>query len=228
MRFNSLALDICKGQHMTMSWRLASRLSVITLALLVVLVVALFSLRNNSSGATTTPASTSVSNLQGTNLGGTHAPDFLLMDQYGKTISLSQFKGKPVVLTFLYTHCPDVCPLTAEKIHTTMQSLGSGAQNVAVVAVSMDPKGDTATTTQNFATVHKLGNYFYYLIGTHNELAPVWASYSVDAQAATSSGVVNHSSAIYVIDKQGNERALLDNNFTPGQLASDLKTLLGE
>jgi protein SCO1 len=213
---------------MTMSWRLASRLSVITLALLVVLVVALFSLRNNSSGATTTSTTANQTNLQGTNLGGTPAPDFLLKDQYGKTISLSQFKGKPVVLTFLYTHCPDVCPLTAEKIHTTMQSLGNSTQNVAVVAVSMDPKGDTAATTQNFASVHKLGNYFYYLIGTHNELAPVWASYSVDAEAATSSGVVNHSSAIYVIDKQGNERALLDNNFTPTQLASDLKTLLGE
>ena len=211
-----------------MSWRLASRLSVITLALLVVLVVALFSLRNNSSGATTTSTTTNQTNLQGTNLGGTPAPDFLLKDQYGKTISLSQFKGKPVVLTFLYTHCPDVCPLTAEKIHTTMQSLVNTTQNVAVVAVSMDPKGDTAATTQNFASVHKLGNYFYYLIGTHNELAPVWASYSVDAEAATSSGVVNHSSAIYVIDKQGNERALLDNNFTPAQLASDLKALLGE
>ena len=78
----------------------------------------------------------------------------------------------------------------------------------------MDPKGDTAAAAQNFASVHKLGDYFYYLIGTHNQLAPVWASYSVDAQAATSSGVVNHSSAIYVIDKQGNERALLDNGFT--------------
>ncbi len=213
---------------MTMSWRLASRLSVISLALLVVVVVALFSLRNNSSGAATTPTSTSTTNLQGTNLGSTPAPEIVLKDQYGNTISLSQFKGKPVVLTFLYTHCPDVCPLTAEKIHTTMQSLGNSAQNVAVVAVSMDPKGDTAATTQNFASVHKLGNYFYYLIGTHNQLAPVWASYSVDAQAATSSGVVNHSSAIYVIDKQGNERALLDNSFSPNQLATDLKTLLGE
>jgi len=213
---------------MTMSWRLASRLSVITLALLVVLLVALFSFRNGSGGATTTPASTSASNLQGTNLGSTPAPDFRLKDQYGNVISLTQFKGKPVVLTFLYTHCPDVCPLTAEKIHTTMQSLGSSAQNVAVVAVSMDPKGDTAATTQNFASVHKLGNYFYYLIGTQNELAPVWASYSVDAQAATSSGVVNHSSAIYVIDKQGDERALFDNSFTPNELASDLKILLGE
>jgi protein SCO1 len=213
---------------MTMSWRLASRLSVICLALLVVLVVALFSLRNSTGGATTTNPATSTSNLQGTNLGGTPAPDFLLRDQFGNSISLAQFKGKPVVLTFLYTHCPDVCPLTADKIHATMQSLGSNAQHIAVLAVSMDPKGDTAAAAQNFAKVHKLGNYFYYLIGTHNELAPVWASYSVDAQAATSSGIVNHSSAIYVIDKQGNERALFDNGFSSSQLASDLKILLGE
>jgi len=214
---------------MSMSWRLASRLSVISLALLVVLVIALFSLRNGTGGAATTNPSSSQANMQGTNLGSTPAPGFLLKDQFGHSISLAQFKGKPVVLTFLYTHCPDVCPLTAEKIHTTMQSLGSNAQqHIAVLAVSMDPKGDTAAAAQNFAKVHRLGDYFYYLIGTHNELAPVWASYSVDAQAATSSGVVNHSSAIYVIDKQGNERALLDNGFSPSQLASDLKTLLGE
>ena len=213
---------------MTMSWRLASRLSVISLALLVVLVIAIFSLRNGTGGAATTNQATSQSNLQGTNLGSTPAPDFLLKDQFGNSTSLAQFKGKPVVLTFLYTHCPDVCPLTAEKIHTTMQSLGSNAQHVAVLAVSMDPKGDTASAAQNFAKVHKLGNYFYYLIGAHNELAPVWASYSVDAQAATSSGVVNHSSAIYVIDKQGRERVLLDSGFSSSQLAADLKLLLGE
>ena len=142
---------------MTMSWRLASRLSVISLALLVVLVIALFSLHNGTGGAATTNPASSSSNLQGTNLGSTPAPDFLLKDQFGNAISLSQFKGKPVVLTFLYTHCPDVCPLTAEKIHTTMQSLGSNAQHIAVLAVSMDPKGDTATAAQNFANVHKLG-----------------------------------------------------------------------
>lgn len=211
-----------------MSWRLASRLSVISLAFLVVLVVALFSLRNGAGSAATSHPASSSTNLQGTNLGSTPAPDFLLKDQSGNAISLSQFKGKPVVLTFLYTHCPDVCPLTAEKIHTTMQSLGSNAQHIAVLAVSMDPKGDTAAAAQNFASVHKLGNYFYYLIGVRNQLAPVWASYSVDAQAATSSGVVNHSSAIYIIDKQGNERVLLDNGFSPGQLATDLKIMLGE
>jgi protein SCO1 len=213
---------------MTMSWRLASRLSVISLALLVVLVIAFFSVRNGAGGATTTNQATSQSGLQGTHLGSTPAPNFLLKDQFGDAMSLAQFKGKPVVLTFLYTHCPDVCPLTAEKLHTTMQSLGSNAQQVALLAVSMDPKGDTAATTQNFIKAHRLGNYFHYLIGTHNELAPVWAAYSVDAQAATSSGSVNHTSAIYVIDKQGHEQVLFDNGFSPSQLAADLKILLGE
>lgn len=211
-----------------MSWRLASRLSVITLALLVVLVIAFFSLRNGTGGAANSNPATNQSNLQGTNLGSTAAPGFLLKDQFGNSISLVQFKGKPVVLTFLYTHCPDVCPLTAEKLHTTMLSLGNNAQQVVVLAVSMDPKGDTATAAQNFSNVHKLGDYFHFLIGSHNELAPVWAAYSVDAQAATSSGTVNHSSAIYVIDKQGHERVLLDNGFSSSQLASDLKILLGE
>src|SRR6266516_7695526 len=178
-----------------MSWRLASRLSVISLALLVVLVVAVLSLRNGIGGTTTGNPSTSQSGLQGTDLGSIAAPDFRLKDQFGKPISLSQFQGKPVVLTFLYTHCPDVCPLTADKLHVAVQNLGKDAQQVAVLAVSMDPKGDTAAAAQNFSRIHKLGDYFHFLIGTHDELAPVWASYSVNAQAATSAGIVSHSTA---------------------------------
>lgn len=213
---------------MTMSWRLASRLSVITLALLVVLIVAFLSLRNSTAGVVNTNSSASQTGLQGTDLGSIPAPDFQLKDQLGNSIALAQFKGKPVVLTFLYTHCPDVCPLTAEKLHATMQSLGQNAQQVAVLAVSMDPKGDTAAAAQNFSKVHKMGDYWHFLLGARDELAPVWASYSVDAQAATSSGTVSHSSAIYVIDKQGRERVLLDNDFSSNQLAADLKILLGE
>ncbi len=213
---------------MSMSWRLASRLSVMTLALLVVLLVALLSLHNGTGGASISNPGTSQSGLQGTDLGSVSAPDFRLKDQFGNPISLTQFKGKPVVLTFLYTHCPDVCPLTAEKLRVSLQNLGGDAQHVAVLAVSMDPKGDTAAAAQNFSRAHKLGNYFHFLIGAHDELAPVWASYSVDAQAATSSGTVSHSSAIYVIDKEGRERVLFDNDFSSGQLSADLKILLRE
>jgi len=213
---------------MSMSWRIASRLSVITLALLVVLVVAFYSLHNNTSAPAATTPGIEDSGLQGTDLDSTLAPDFRLKDQFGKQISLSQFRGHPTVVTFLYTHCPDVCPLVADKLHTVVQSLGKDAPRVAMLAVSMDPKGDTVSAALNFSRVHKLVNSWHFLVGTLNQLAPVWSSYTVDAQAATSAGTVVHSTFVYLIDKEGRERVLLDNDFTPTQLTSDLKILLAE
>ena len=213
---------------MSMSWRIASRLSVVTLALLIVLVVAVYSLHNNTNAPAATAPGIQDSGLQGTDLDSTLAPDFRLKDQFGKPVSLSQFKGRPTVVTFLYTHCPDVCPLVADKLHTVVQSLGKDAPHVAILAVSMDPKGDSVSAALNFSRVHKLVNSWHFLVGTLNQLAPVWSSYTVDAQAATSAGTVVHSTFVYVIDKQGRERVLLDNDFTPSELTSDLKILLAE
>src|SRR5437016_3112360 len=160
-----------------MNWRLASRLSVLTLAVLVVVIVTLLGSRTGGSSSTasnSTPAADH-SGLQGTDLGGTLAPDFRLTDQFGKPIALSQFKGKPIILTFLYTHCPDQCPLTAEKLHAVMQNLGSDAQRVAMLAVSTDPKGDTIAAALKFSQAHRLQNYWHYLVGTHAELSPIWS-----------------------------------------------------
>ena len=211
-----------------MSWRLASRLSVVTLALVIVLVVAVYSLHNNTSAPAATTPSVNNSGLQGTDLDSTPAPDFHLKDQFGKQISLSQFKGRPTIVTFLYTHCPNVCPLVADKLHLVEQALGKDAPHVAILAVSMDPKGDSVSAALNFSKAHKLVNSWHFLVGTLNQLAPVWSSYTVDAQAATSSGIVTHSTFIYVIDKEGRERVLLANDFTVPQLTGDLKILLTE
>ena len=213
---------------MSMSWRLASRLSVITLALLVVLIAALYSLHDNTSAPAATAPGIEDSGLQGTDLDSTLAPDFSLKDQFGKPVSLSQFQGQPTVVTFLYTHCPDICPLVADKLHTVVQSLGKQAPHVAILAVSMDPKGDTVSAALNFSRAHRLVNAWHFLVGSLDQLAPVWSDYTVDAQAATSAGTVMHSTFIYVIDKQGRERVLLDDDFTPAQLTSDLQILLAE
>lgn len=203
-----------------MNWRLASRLSVITFAILVVLVVTLIQQHNS------TPVSNG-SGLQGTDLGGTPAPNFRLTDQFGKQISLQQFKGKPVVLTFLYTHCPDVCPLTAEHLHSTMLELGKDAHNVAVLAVSTDPKRDDTAAAMQFSQQHQMTDYWHYLVGTPEQLSPVWSNYSISAQAQQQN--INHSMALFVIDKQGRERVFLStNDFTPVQLTADLKILLKE
>ncbi len=208
-----------------MNWRLASRLSVVTLALLVVLIVALLGWRSASEAPSASPTETNASGLQGTDLGGVPAPGFRLTDQFGKTVSLSQFAGKPVVLTFMYTHCPDVCPLLAEKLHATMLDLGLDAQRIAVVAISVDPKGDTVAAALNFSRVHHMVDFWHFLVGTQAELAPVWSAYAIDAQPPVATNSM-HTAVLFVIDKQGRERVLLDQDFTPAQLASDIKTLL--
>lgn len=210
-----------------MNWRLASRLSVVTLALLVVLTVAVLGLRNATgapvTGSGSTPATSS--GLQGTDLAGVPAPAFKLHDQFGNLVTLAQFAGKPVVLTFMYTHCPDVCPLMAERLHSVMVGLGADAQRVAVVAVSVDPRGDSVASALNFSQVHHMVNYWHFLVGSQDELAPVWTKYAIDARPAADT-VSMHTAILYVIDKQGHERVLLDQDFTTAQLTGDLKTLL--
>lgn len=208
-----------------MSWRLASRLSVITMALLVVVIVIFLQTPHDFSGLFTgNVQGTNQSGLQGTDLGSTPAPDFSLTDQFGKPVSLSQFKGKPVVVTFLYTHCKDLCPLTAEKLHTVMQNLGSDTQRVAVLAVSLDPVGDTTASVLDFSKAHRMLDYWHFLMGTNKTLAPVWSAY--DVYADTADQAANHSFALYVIDQQGRERVFLDQDFTPAELTADLKFLL--
>jgi len=207
-----------------MNWRLASRLSVIVMALLVVVfVIFLQDIEQRFSGSfAANGQNANQTGLQGTNLGSTPAPDFRLTDQLGAPISLSQFKGKPVVLTFLYTHCKDLCPLTAEKLHVVMQNLGSDAQKVAVLAVSIDPKGDTTAAALAFSKAHRMEGYWHFLTGTFNALSPIWSNY--DVYADTSDQSVNHSFALYVLDKQGRERIFLDDGFTPAVGASLLRS----
>jgi protein SCO1/2 len=197
------------------------------MAFLVVLIVALLSLRSGLGGSASSTSTTNSSGLQGTDLQNVPAPDFRLTDQFGQQVSLSQFKGKPVIVTFMYTHCPDVCPLIAEKLHTVEQSLGSNAQKVAILAISVDPKGDTRTAAMTFSEQHKMTDYWHFLIGTQNQLSPVWTAYAIDAQRISAS-TSTHTSALYVIDKTGHERVLLDQDFTTAQMTSDLKTLLGK
>jgi protein SCO1/2 len=207
-----------------MSWRLASRLSVVVSVVLVILVL-LVIWHGTTKGEGT-------SSLQGTNLGKVAAPGFRLVDQFGKRISLSQFHGHPVVLTFLYTHCPDVCPLIADKLHLTLEKLGSKSAQVGVIAVSTDPQGDDQAAAYQFSTVHHLLDQWHFLIGTHAELSPIWGDYHVSAAPVTSTtaspGAVSHTTAIYVIDKQGRERAYLGEDFAPASLVSDLQMLLSE
>jgi protein SCO1/2 len=165
--------------------------------------------------------------LQGTDLLGVSAPDFTLVDQSGQQVSLKQFRGRPVVLAFMYTHCTDICPLNAEKMHGAATSLGeTAAGKVAWLAVSVDPKNDTSDTAAKFAADHGLTGKLKYLLGDEDKLVPVWRAYHlIDNNAAPPKDPTIHYGGVYVIDTEGRERVLMSDNFAPDQLANNLRLL---
>jgi protein SCO1 len=161
-----------------------------------------------------------------------HAYDFQLPDENGRLVSLAALRGKVVALTFLYTHCPDYCPLIADQINAVHAQLGSTASRVTFVAVSVDPAGDTPQAVRRFLDGHHVNGVLTYLRGTTDQLRPVWAHYFVasDAQTGTSTGrgtaqVVSHTTIVYVIDPQGLVRVFLPANFEPKDLVTDLRLL---
>src|SRR5579883_2632399 len=150
--------------------------------------------------------------------------DFRLPDQHGQMVALSDFRGKAVALTFLYTHCPDVCPLIADKMGRAYRQLGDVAKRVALVAVSVDPNGDTPEAVEQFLTVHRVAGLLTYLHGSFAQLRPVWAHYYVgsDAKEVNPEAVaasrptpqqVTHTAIVYVIDPTGEIRAFLPGDF---------------
>ncbi|HUQ17063.1 MAG TPA: SCO family protein [Candidatus Saccharimonadales bacterium] len=187
------------------------------------LVAALFFLAVACSPTAATPTA-----LVGTDLGLTAAPDFILTDGIsGRAIRLADQQGKLVALTFLYTRCPDVCPLTAETIRQAQKQLGAAdADQVLFVAVTVDPDHDTPDAVQAFAAAHGLERNFAYLIGPGSSLRAVWSAYGI--RVVPNSSTPGHSDAIYLIDRKGRERALVHSDIGAADLLADLRFLLKE
>jgi protein SCO1/2 len=168
--------------------------------------------------------------LQGDNLHAVPAAGFQLADQSGATVSLSRLRGHPVVLAFVFTHCPDVCPLTAEKLRSAAEMLGARANETEWLAVSLDPLGDTPATAAAFVAQHGLTGRLHYLLGTSAQLQPVWNAYFIAVQsqydAQTGTETIMHSMGLFVIDTQGRERVYLDDSYGPKAIADDVRALL--
>jgi protein SCO1/2 len=152
-------------------------------------------------------------------------PDFTLRDQRGRAVHLSALRGKVVLLTFLYTHCPDVCPLTAANLNTALQRLGGERSRVAVLAVSVDPVGDTHASILSFIRQHRLLPQFRYLTGRRATLERVWRKYNV-AVVRRGPGDVSHTLYTLLVDRSGTARVLFDVKATPAAVAHDVRELL--
>jgi len=167
--------------------------------------------------------------LFGTELERNAAPDFTLTDGLtGKSLTLSSLRKSTVALAFLFTRCPDVCPLTAGQFRAAQRALGDDASKVEFVAVSVDPEGDTPAAVGEFSELHDLRDRWHYLIGPRAQLQAVWALYGIGSFASSGARAVEHNDAIYLIDGRGRERAILHSSDPPNWLLDDLRALIRE
>jgi protein SCO1/2 len=157
---------------------------------------------------------------------GAPAQDFSLRDASGRRFSLSAQRGRVVLLAFLYTHCTDICPLIAKEMNSAVRSLGPQASSVQILAVSVDPVGDTPTLVRSYLRRMRLGPQFHYLIGTRAQLAPVWQAYNVAADSRPSGKIV-HSGPVFLIDRAGRPRLFYSPPQSTGAFAHDLRAILG-
>jgi protein SCO1/2 len=156
---------------------------------------------------------------------GTVAADFALRDQHGDIVRLSDERGKITLLTFLYTHCVDVCPLIAEELNAVLRDLGPARNEARVLAVSVDPRFDTPEAITHFVAAHRLLPEFQYLRGTAAQLKLVWQAYNV-LVIPKNPDLMAHTASITLIDRQGEPRLVYPATATAAEILRDAKRLL--
>jgi protein SCO1/2 len=151
------------------------------------------------------------------------APGFTLTDQTGHAVSLRSLRGRTVMLVFLGSHCRGACSAEARSLRIALRLLPASARPVLVI-VSVDPAHDTPGSTR--AAVARLGlgaaSGWHWLLGTPKQLAAVWGRYRIEAPP---SATADAPSPVYLIDREGYERAGLLHPFPPGWPLGDLRIL---
>jgi protein SCO1/2 len=147
---------------------------------------------------------------------------FGVRDQDGRTVALEDFRGRPVVVTFLYTTCEDTCPVTTQQIRAALDDLG---HDVPVVAVSVDPARDTARAAQRFNDEQKMTGRMRWALGDRAQLQRLWRAYGVQPQSVDA----DHSASTVLLDKRGRQRVgFATDHLTPETLAHDIRLLESE
>jgi protein SCO1/2 len=155
---------------------------------------------------------------------GADAGDFALRDQDGRLVRLEALRGRVVVLSPMYTTCPDTCPLVAQQIQDALLDLSRRERaQVVALALSVDPRNDTAARAREFLRTRLVSRHLDFLVGSQAELRPVWKTFGFSPQTDER----EHNSYVVLIDKRGDQRISFPVNFlTPEALAHDLRLLV--
>jgi cytochrome oxidase Cu insertion factor (SCO1/SenC/PrrC family) len=202
------------GRQLPGRWRLAAAAVITAAAALIAYVVVSSQHHGTTPAAAGAPGRTSPPPARsnpgvdpGTPLAGRPAPGFTLTDQFGKRVSLSQFRGKAVVMTFVDSECTTVCPLGTESLTGAVSLLGPGAaSHIQLLGVDANPSATAVADVRAYSASHAMMHSWHFLTGTKAQLEAVWRAYHV--YVAASSNDIDHEPAIYLIDPQGRERVL--------------------
>lgn len=197
--------------------------AIVALAAVAGITYALTRSHSSASDITTPPIATWAA-------GARPAPGFTLRDQQGKPVSIAQFHGKPVIVTFIDPLCRNFCPLEAKQLNLVVKSLPADARP-AVVAVSVNVYGNARANLLQDVAHWQLGSEWRWGVGSPAQLARVWKNYGVGVLVTTKKikGVtvhdVTHTEGAYLIDGTGHERALFLWPYTAADVSHALKSL---
>ena len=152
---------------------------------------------------------------------------FQLTDQHGKTVTDKSLKGKPTLIFFGYTHCPDVCPTSLFEMSEVLRALGKDADKVNAYFVSVDPERDTQAVMKDYLA--SFDPHLEGLSGDPADVAKVLTSYRVYAKKVpTKDGdyTMDHTALIYLMDRNGQFVSPFNIKRSPEEAATDLRRYL--
>jgi protein SCO1/2 len=150
---------------------------------------------------------------------GFRAPDFELRTQEGERISMRSLRGKPVIVTFLYTHCEDTCPIMAQTVRGALDELG---HDIPALAVAVDPPNDTPASARKFLAAQRVTGRIDFVLGSRAQLRPLWRGFGILPQSVTQ----EHNARVTLVDSRGFQRVgYPGQEATPERLAHDLRLL---
>jgi protein SCO1/2 len=150
---------------------------------------------------------------------GVRAPAFELTDEREDPIAMSDFRGEPVIVTFLYTHCDDTCPAAAQQVKGALDELG---RDVPALAIAVEPPRDTPDSARAFLSKQRMLGRMRFVLGTRDELEPVWSGFAIRPQAPGA----EHQARIVLVDGRGFQRIGFPvEQATPEGIAHDVRKL---
>jgi protein SCO1/2 len=143
-------------------------------------------------------------------------------------VSLSDYRGKLVVMYFGYTFCPDICPATLANVGQALRDLGSRADDIQVIMVSLDPERDTPEKLSDY--VNQFHPSMIGITGTKEKLDEVASLYGIFYQKAEGSDatryLIDHTATLLVLDREGYLKLVFPFGVTSQDIADDLKYML--